>query len=168
MSRSEPQFRPWLALLQEHFREQRYSWGAAQNYPYAVRRFLRDLGRRGQAVESVSPTDVENYLDGLRLRRHRGQFPDHSRRMHRAAIRMLLRLIHGEWPPEVMPTTVHALAQREVIIAYDAWMTELRGLSAWLRFAHRSPRHDHPRWPSPGGHASRIRGIRARHSAGSS
>lgn len=146
MSGSEPQFRPWLALLQEHFREQRYSWGAAQNYPYAVRRFLRDLGRRGQVVESVSPTDVENYLDGLRLRRHRGQSLEHSRRMHRAAIRMLLRLIHGEWPPEVMPTTVHALAQREVIIAYDAWMTQLRGLSASTRRGARAETYRLLQW----------------------
>lgn len=31
MSRSIPQFRPWLALLQEHFGKERYSRGAAHN-----------------------------------------------------------------------------------------------------------------------------------------
>jgi integrase/recombinase XerD len=138
MSRSEPQFRPLLALLQEHFRKERYSYGAVQNYPIAVRRFLRDLVRRGQAIESVTADDVEEYLDALRLRRRRGPLPDHSRRMHGAAIRMLLRLMHGEWPPKVEPTTARGIADREIVDAYDAWMSELRGLSASTRRHRRS------------------------------
>jgi hypothetical protein len=79
MSSSEPQFSPWLARLQEHFRAEHYGRGAAHNYPYAVREFLRDLERRRRTVESVSPTDLERYLDSLNLKRRRGLFPDHSR-----------------------------------------------------------------------------------------
>ena len=47
--------------------------------------------------------------------------------MHRAAIHMLLRLVHGRWPPEVVPPTAHEIAEREIVTAFDTWMTE----SAW-------------------------------------
>ena len=133
MSRSEPQFDIWLARLREHLREEGYGRCVVCNYPIAVRRYLRDLARRGQAVEAVSPADVESYLDSLRPVRHSGPFPDHSRRMHRAAIRMLLRLVHGEWPPVVPPTTAHALAAQTMVTAFDGWMKELRGLSVATR-----------------------------------
>ncbi|MGO9792925.1 MAG: site-specific integrase [Solirubrobacteraceae bacterium] len=133
MSRSEPQFEPVLAKLREHFREQRYGIGVTQNYPVAVRRFLRDLERRGLAVEAVSAAEVERYLDSLKLKRYRRPFPDHSRRMHRAAIRMLLRLVHGGWSPEVPPATAEERAGRAIVVAFDAWMKDLRGLSASTR-----------------------------------
>ena len=83
MSYTELRFLPFIIRLREHVHQQRYSFGVTQNYPVAVRRFLRDLERRGRRVESGSPADVESYLDTLRLRRGRGPFPDHSRRMHR-------------------------------------------------------------------------------------
>lgn len=134
MSRTEPQFRTLIGMLQEHFGNERYSFGVTQNYPVAARRFLRVLERRRQSIESVSCDDVEAYLDSLRLRRRRGLIPDHSRRMHGAAIRMLLRLVHGTWPPPApVPTTAHDIATREIIRDYEKWMTELRGLSGQTR-----------------------------------
>jgi integrase/recombinase XerD len=138
MSFSEPRFRPLLSLLQDHFREERYSYGTVSNYPVAVRRFLRALERRGLTVETVTAADVDRHLDSLRLQGYRGKFPDHSRRMHRAAIKMLLRLVRGKWPPEVVPTTARGIADREIVDAYDAWMSELRGLSASTRRHRRS------------------------------
>jgi site-specific recombinase XerD len=133
MSQSEPAFEPWLAKLREHVQVHRYGVGVAQNYPVAIRRFLRNLKRRRQAIETISPSDVEHYLDSLRLKRYRGPFPDHSRRMHRAAIRMLLRLVHGQWPPEILPSTAHEHAARATVTAFDAWMKDLRGLSPSTR-----------------------------------
>lgn len=133
MSRSESAFGPWLARLKEHLREERYSRDVARNYPHAARCFLRDLERRGQALESVSPADVEHYLDGLKRRRDRRALPAPWRRAHRAAIQMLLRLAHGKWPPEIAPTTADEIAMHAVVRDYDAWMVELRGLSASTR-----------------------------------
>jgi integrase/recombinase XerD len=46
---------------------------------------------------------------------------------------MLLRLVHGEWPPEIAPATADEIAMHEVICDYDAWMADLRGLSASTR-----------------------------------
>jgi integrase/recombinase XerD len=146
MSRSEPSFEPWLAKLREHVQAHRYGIGVAQNYPFVIRRFLRNLKRRQQAIETVSPSDVEHYLDSLRLKRYRGPFPDHSRRMHRAAIRMLLRLVHGHWPPEMPPSTAHEHAVRTTVTAFDAWMKDLRGLSPSTRRNRRAETHRLLEW----------------------
>jgi site-specific recombinase XerD len=133
MSRSESVFDPWLARLGEYLREERYSREVVRNYPSAARGFLRELARRGQALESVSPADVERYLDGLKRRRDRQPLPACWRRAHRAAINMLLRLVHGQWPPKIAPATPDEIVIHDVICDYDAWMVELRGLSASTR-----------------------------------
>ena len=146
MSRSEPQFEPLLTRLREHFREQRYSFGVTSNYPVAIRRFLRHLERRRLKIESVTPADVERHIDALRLKRRRGPFPIHSRRMHRAAIRMLLRLIHGEWPPRVVPTDADDIAEQEILAAYDEWMKDLRGLSTETRRRSRAETYRFLHW----------------------
>mgnify|MGYP000878746893 CR=1 FL=1 len=138
MTFTEPRFRPLISLLKDHFREERYSACTIWNYPVAVRRFLRALERRGLTVETVTAADVDHHLDSLRLRRYRGPFPNHSRRMHRAAIQMLLRLVRGKWPPDVLPTTAREIADRRIIDDFDAWMSELRGLSASTRYHRRA------------------------------
>jgi integrase/recombinase XerD len=129
MSHTEIRFKPLITRLQEHFREHQYSFGVTWNYPVAARRFLRDLERRALKIETVSSADVERYLDALRMKRRRGPLPDHSRRMHRASIHMLLRLVQGEWPPVVVPASAHERAMQAMITSFDTWMTELRGLS---------------------------------------
>jgi hypothetical protein len=133
MSYTELRFLPFILRLRDHFHQQSYSFGVTQNYPVAVRRFLRNLERRGRRVESISPAEVESYLDTLRIRRGRGAFPAHSRRMHRAAIHMLLRLVRSEWPPAPTPTDARELSEQHIVGAYDDWMKELRGLSMGTR-----------------------------------
>ena len=146
MSQSESLISVWLARLRQHLQEERYSRDVVRNYPHAARCFLRDLQRSGQALESVSPADVERYLDGLKRRRDRRPLPASWRRAHRAAIQMLLRLVHGTWPPEITPTTADEIAMHEVIGDYDAWMVELRGLSASTREHGRTEAHSLLRW----------------------
>jgi site-specific recombinase XerD len=133
MSQSETQCNLWLFRFREHLQEECYSCGVVRNYPIAVRRFLRDLEQRGQTVESVSPADVESYLSTLGAQRRRGPFSDGTRRWHRAAIRMLLRLVHGEWSPVVVPETAHSIAARVTVTEFDTWMDDLRGLSPSTR-----------------------------------
>ena len=133
MSQSEPQCNFWLSRFREHLQAECYSQGVVRNYPFAVKRFLHDLEQRGQTLESVSPADVESYLSTLGAERRRGPFSDGTRRMHRAAIRMLLRLVHGEWSPVVVPTTEHSIAARLAVTEFDAWMKDVRGLSPSTR-----------------------------------
>ena len=132
MSRTESQLEPWIAQLQEHLRNERYSRSVLKSYTNAVRRFLRELERRDQALESVSPGDVKIYVDALRRKQTGKPISQQERWRHGAAIQMVLRLAHGKWPPVVMPTTPEAIAAREAVADYDAWM-ELRGLSARTR-----------------------------------
>ena len=146
MSRSEPSLEPQLARLRAHLREERYSRWVTWNYVTSARRFLRALERRGQPLESVSAADVERYLDGLKRQRDRLTLPAPWRRQHQAAIHMLLRLVHGKWPPEIAPTTADEIAMHEVICDYDAWMVELRGLSASTREHGRTEAHSLLRW----------------------
>ena len=146
MSQSEALISGWLARLRQHLQEERYSRDPARNYPHAARRFLHNLERRRQALESASPADVEHYLDGLKRRRDRRALPASWRRTHRAAIHMLLRLVHGKWPPEIAPTTADEIDMHAVIGDYDAWMVELRGLSASTREHGRTEAHSLLRW----------------------
>jgi site-specific recombinase XerD len=146
MSYTELRFLPFILRLRDHFHQQSYSFGVTQNYPVAVRRFLRNLERRGRRVESISPAEVESYLDTLRIRRGRGAFPAHSRRMHRAAIHMLLRLVRSEWPPAPTPTDARELSEQHIVGAYDDWMKELRGLSMGTRRRARAETHRLLRW----------------------
>jgi integrase/recombinase XerD len=129
MSRSEPEFEPLLTKLRQHLLEQRYGYGAPFNYPHVARPFLRHLAKNGQVIETVSAADVARYLDSLKLKRYRRPFPDHSRRMHRASIHMLLRLVQGEWPPVAAPASAHERATQAMVMSFDTWMTELKGLS---------------------------------------
>ena len=146
MAQSESLISFWLARLRQHLQEERYSRDVVRNYPHAARCFLRDLERRRQTLESVSPADVEHYLDGLKRRRDRRALPAPWRRAHRAAIQMLLRLVHGKWPPEIAPTTADEIATHEVVCDYDAWMVELRGLSRSTREHGRTEAHSLLRW----------------------
>jgi len=133
MSQSESLINFWIARLRQHLQEERYSRSVARNYPHNARCFLHYLGRCAQGLESVSPADVGHYLDGLKRRRDGRTLPAVWRRAHRAAIQMLLRLVHGQWPPGSAPTRTDEIAVHEVVSGYDAWMEELRGLSASAR-----------------------------------
>jgi site-specific recombinase XerD len=134
MSRfTEPQYEPLLEKLRAHLRQERYGCCARVSYPYAARCFLRYLERRGWEVESVTSAQVDRYLQSLRRRGSRGPFPKQYRRMHAAAIRMLLRQVCGRWPPPQQPRSAKERADQQIIEGYDTWMTELRGLSPQTR-----------------------------------
>lgn len=133
MPESESHHSNLIARLREHLQAERYGRCSVRNYPSDARRFLRYLARRGRSIESVSPADIDHYVNGLRRRRDRRALPAVWRRAHRAAIQMLLRLVHGRWPPEIAPTGADEIAEQELLSSYDAWMTELRGLSASTR-----------------------------------
>lgn len=147
MSRfKEPQFEPLLQRLREHLRKEQYGTGARFGYPYAARCFLRYLERRGCTVGSVTPADLQRYLGCLRLKRRRGPFPKQFRRLHRAAVVMLLRVARGAWPPEGLPEHGPALATYRVVTGFDAWLKDLRGLSVHTRRHRRDEMRRLLRW----------------------
>jgi site-specific recombinase XerD len=139
----------WLVRLKQHIRQERYSSAIARKYPNHVRRFFCDLECRGQALESVTSTDVEHYLDRQKHQRDRRTLSSFMRKEARAAIKMLLRLVHnGTWPlksaPE--PATADELAVQEVVNDYNLWMRDVRGLSEGTREHRRLEVHLLLRW----------------------
>jgi len=145
MSRAKSQLDPWIARLQENLRNERYSRSVLKSYTYLVRRFLRELEHRDQALESVSPGDVETYVEALRRKCTGKPLSQRERWRHGAAIHMVLRLVHGKWPPVIMPTTPEAIEAREAVARYDAWL-ELRGLSTRTRHDARVEAHQLLKW----------------------
>lgn len=133
MSEPESLINFWIARLRDHLRVEKYSRSVTFNYPSDARRFMRYLARRKQTLESVSLADVDRYVSSLKRKRDRSAIPPVWRRAHRAAIQMLLRLVHGSWPPKVAPVGPDEIAEQELLRNYDAWMVELRGLSASTR-----------------------------------
>jgi integrase/recombinase XerD len=108
------------------------------------REFLTYLSKHRIAVEEVKPRHITDYLQhALRLYRQRHGYDPKSlharkgqqwwRYSHTTTIYMLLRLVHGHWPPPSFPETAAGTFQRDVCRQYDQWMADIRGLSRVTR-----------------------------------
>jgi hypothetical protein len=111
-----------LARLSHRLQSECYSRMIVSNYPGCVDRFLDHLERKGLTVYSVQPTDVDRYLKVLRMvRKRRGCLARKSlRTIHRAAIHMLLRLFHEQWPPVPAPVNEAESLRRQLVAGYDS------------------------------------------------
>lgn len=120
-----------LARLALNLKSERYSQGVVETYPGAVKRFLDFLEKNGLSVVSVQRSDVKRYVNSLQMvKKRRGRATRELRKIHRAAIHMLLRLFHDRWPPTVAPATEQEIEQHQILEDYAAWMHEIRGLAA--------------------------------------
>jgi site-specific recombinase XerD len=137
MSNSRSSNDAWLKQLTAHLKGERYDGTVVQNYTAAVNRFLGYLDSKRVAVDCVQSSDVECYLTALRFcrryRKRRGRVSDGLRKLHRSAIHMLMRLVHGQWPISQPPTTEYELLHSQIIRGYNAWMSDLRGLATETR-----------------------------------
>jgi site-specific recombinase XerD len=140
----------WRIRLTDHLKNERYCCCVAQNYAAAAKRFLAYLEAKGLSVETVEFSDIEQYLTALRLSRRfrngRRRATSGVRKLHRSAINMLLRLAHGQWPPTQNPTSEPERVHAEEVKEYDAWMNELRGLSAETRNYRCAEAHRFLKW----------------------
>jgi integrase/recombinase XerD len=121
----------WLKQLDAHLKGERYSREGREKVSIA-RRFLNHLQKKGLTVHTVQPCDVTGYLKGVkRLRPYtcRTALSDGQRRCYRAALHLLLKLVHGNWPPVLAPRTEREIFHRALLKGYDTWMLDLRGLS---------------------------------------
>lgn len=129
----------WLSQLKEHLKLQRYSPQATQRRLAVAGHFLGYLDRRAVPIEMAEPSNVRLYLQNeLKLfhRRHRHapwSLMADWRRSHTGGIEMLLRLVHGQWPPIPQPATPLEKFQRDLCGEYDEWMRDLRGLALETR-----------------------------------
>lgn len=130
----------WLSKMDAHLRSESYSRDGREKVAMATR-FLIHLENNGLTIHNVRPNDVTNYLSGLRrLRRspRRSCLSEGQRSSHRSALHMLLRMVHGTWPPPAAPRTKRERFHRKLLEGYDACMVNLRGLCSSNRARHRA------------------------------
>jgi site-specific recombinase XerD len=129
----------WLDQLKVHLKQQRYSSQSTRRRIAAAQRFVDYLDQQHIVVETVDLFNVNLYLHNeLQLfQQNRRRAPRSSmtdwRRTHTAGIDMLLRLVHGQWPPAPAPSTPSEVFHRDLCGQYDEWMRDLRGLASETR-----------------------------------
>lgn len=122
--------RSWLTRMENHLRAERYSRNGTERVS-TVSRFLCYLEKRGLNVHTVQPSDVTKYVSRLkRLRRspRRTDLSNGQRHCQRTALRMLLRMVHGKWPPDPVPQTEREVFHDRLLKGYNTWTADLRGL----------------------------------------
>jgi len=124
-----------LERLASQLKEERYGSCVPCRLLHA-RRFLDHLRTENLTVHAVQPVDVAKYLNTLRVRRgpDRNAVSSKRVRMHyRAAIHLLLRLVHGRWPVARIATSERERFRDRLLSEYNTWMRDLRGLSKSTR-----------------------------------
>lgn len=123
-----------IARLVTHLQTAGYSRNVIETYPGPVKRFLNHLEKKGLTVLSVQRADVQRYVNGLQMvKKRRGRATAALRRIHHAAISMLLSLVRESWPPQPTPLTKREVFQRQLIDEYDSWMSDIQGNAAGTR-----------------------------------
>ena len=122
-----------VAELRDALTRQRYNRVVIHNYCRNADYFLSHLAARKIALESVTPTDVANYLRLAvqRFRKRHGRAPArYWIGIPRSGIHGLLKLALKRWPPELPAADAGDLLCREVCEQYQTWLREQRGLAA--------------------------------------
>ena len=123
----------WLARLGDQLRTEKYHPQIVNRWTAAARDFLEDLRKRSTPIDGAQPCRVAGYLRLKHrhyVRRHHREPPNISdwRNSHRAGIHMLLRLVHGSWPPAPRPASARDRFQTALLDGYVSWERERRGL----------------------------------------
>lgn len=131
----------WLTRLNDHLKQERYSVTAERHCVAVAGAFLEFLKSRRVAVESAETKHITHYLEhALRLYRQRnGRSPRSTcpsrpfywwRHSHTNPIKMLLRLVNGQWPIASKPRSGIEQFHQDVCRSYGQWMHDVRGLSS--------------------------------------
>lgn len=121
-----------ILRLKNNLTQQGYSPVVVQNYCSYAGHFLCHLDRRGMALESVTPTDVSNYLRlaAQQFRKRHGHSPGpYWTSIPRSGIHALLRLALKHWPPEPVVSDPCEIICQTVCHEYQEWLAVERGLA---------------------------------------
>jgi site-specific recombinase XerD len=122
----------WLLGLKKHLHDGQYRPGYVGLCMAAARNFVAFLHKHDIAITEVQPTIVESYLKMARPKRrwrNRHSTADQQwRRAQKSGTHMLLRMIHGKWPP-VPAATPDELYVQELCEKYAKCLVEMRGLA---------------------------------------
>ncbi|GLS32434.1 Site-specific recombinase XerD [Mesorhizobium albiziae] len=121
-----------VSQFRETLTQQRYNPVVVHNYCRNADYFLCYLVERKIALETVTPTEVSNYLRLAvrQFRKRHGRAPArYWVSIPRSGIHGLLRLALKRWPPEPATSDAGELLCREVCDHYQTWLREERGLA---------------------------------------
>ncbi|SAL69284.1 site-specific integrase [Caballeronia humi] len=126
-----------IEKLLAHLRAEGYSLRIQRWYPARVRPFLNYCRRNGLSIETVVSGHVTQFLRGQyrRSRKRNSNLPPLQQWRHRytGAINMMLRLVRGAWPVPDPPSNAIEGFHRDIVMEYDTWLRELRGLHPLTR-----------------------------------
>lgn len=135
--------RPHSRRFADYLNEQGYAEATALRHIAAADRFQRYLCQCRVAIEAAKPADVESYLkkELRKFSRFHGHSParlDVWYRKRRVPVHILLRLVQGQWPPVVHPTTLQGIFHQQIMDGCARWLAECRGLAVSTIAARRS------------------------------
>lgn len=134
MGRSPVSDALWLARLGDHLRREKYHRQIVNRWTATARHFLEYLRKRSMPIERAQPRHVADYLRlehrrYVRRRHHDPPSISDWRNGHRGGIHMLLRLVHGSWPPVLEPASAGDRCQAALLDSYVTWERERCGLA---------------------------------------
>ena len=123
---------PELALLVAHMSEKGYRRRVIVNYKVIAKQFLRYVRHIRMSIDVVQSEHVQRFLRRRlsKYRRRHGRSPSDPqswRAREVSAIRMLLRVLRGQWSSPIPQPAPESMLD-EVLHGYDEWMREIRGL----------------------------------------
>lgn len=120
----------WFAQFEGYLHQQGYRAQTTHRYRTVCRQFLEYLQERNIALEQVEPATLEAYLQAQcqRYEQRHGRAPHPAHHLFNRGITLLLRLVHGHWPPPMLPTSPQACFQQQVCEGYAQWLARCRGL----------------------------------------
>lgn len=127
-------YEKWLSKLRDHLAEECYAARTSQRCVVVARHFLDFLAKQHIEVDAATPAHVEHYLQRAErgYRRRHGHSPDYRgwRPVQTSSVHMLLRLVHGQWPPLSVAVTPADVLREKICGEYARWMSDLPALRA--------------------------------------
>ena len=157
--------RDLIAKLAAELTRQSYSPVVVRNYCAYARDFLVHLARYEIPVTAVTPEDVAHFMRhavaNFRNRRDRPPGP-HWHSIPRSGIHALLRLAHGQWPPEPEVVGPEATLRHEIGLKYETWLRDERGLASASIVALLAEARHFLVWQLDHGGAQSLKGLNVR------
>lgn len=121
-----------IERLRIHLKADEYAPSVQRSYPHLAHQFLDYCDNRALAIETIRSSHLTHFLrwqHRLFSKRH-GRSPPFRKWCWRytRAIHMLLRLVHGRWPVADPPAGALDTFHRDIVLGYDMWLRDLRGL----------------------------------------
>ena len=127
-----------IEQLRAHLKSAGYCTDVQRHYPPIARRILAYLSDQNRSVENRARVRCRRISNKRTLWLSETASTCATRHCswrieHAAPPQLLLRLVHGQWPLEIPPTTRREIFHCALLSGYNSWMHGLHGLAATTR-----------------------------------